>query len=413
MKTASHVRLGAAAALAAFCLSPHAAHASLARVAVLGAQPIFQPANTMMDSTALNPIAVPGVLWAEDDWNIFLNPALINNYRTRIQANASRDSLVHGGAFYGIETFVFGAYFNRRDDLSLMQPGAAYKPFGNVGGLSADIGPRLPVEVFAAGEWGVKWGVKLAWANHTEHARRGFGQSAAKLTARHWRVDGGVEFFGMEAFAGGTIFSEYEDGSQLATKQVIDQVHGGLRGLYEGFRPYVMYNQQRESIASSRFATSVGASTRVWGIGVGRDWNPIEDLKVYHNLGVWFADLEDTTGPYDRSDWQQLVVPLDVAGEYDFTDWFTLRAGLSYDAFNHLWKKTGTAAVSGDRTDSLRDILRPRVGAAVKMSGFEGELAVGRGANTHAVNIDAHRPDDRVFGFDPGWFMALSASYSP
>ncbi len=383
-----------AAVLASVAAPP--AHANLARVAALGGNPVFQPISTMEKRSALNALGTPGSLWLDDDWNIFHNPALLNNYRNFVALNSSRDSLLHGGAFGSAASFVYGAYFNRREDLGLGQPGATYKPFGNVRGGSADFGPRWPLELFIGGEWSVKWGLKLSWAHRTGSARRAFGREAADITASDWRLHGGVEFFGLEAFGGGTLSSSYveEDLGRAAT-QSIDQITAGLRYTLEDKKAYVVFNQQRENISSRFSSSSTGATTRVFGAGASYDWYPLEGFHLFPHAGFWWADLRDA------KDWDQIVVPLDVAAEWEFLEGFFARGSLSYDLFN---------AVTG--TMSLRGPVRPRLGAGFKKASFEGDVAVGRGTNTHAVNVDAHQPDQRIFGFDAGWFLAASAGYN-
>jgi len=120
-----------------------------------------------------------------------------------------------------------------------------------------------------------------------------------------------------------------------------------------------------------------------------------------------------TVGGYNRSDWNVWMMPLNVAPEFEITDYLTLRAGFTYDLFAFAKKKEGSPTQHVENNHSLRDGVRWRLGFTVKpLDAWSTDFGFGRAANTHAVNINAHPSEQEIFGFDPGYFMALSSTYS-
>lgn len=394
----------------------------------MGGHPVFSVNSAVLDSprATFNPMALPGVIWDNDEWNIFLNPAQIHNYRFRLTANSSRDSLFHGGGFVPYNNFVFGLYVNRRADFQLGQPGATFLPYRSISGPSVDFAPRYPVEFFAGVDYGVKWGVKLAWARRNEQVRWGFGRDAFDVNSRYWRIDSGIEFFGLEVFGGTTLSARYQDTSPAQVTQRLEQGNAGASFLWnETLKSYFVFNQQRETVDLSNVASGLPAEAKMrsWALGASYDWRPLYELRILPHIGLWYGrswERRDPSFParpgsavdvgYDG--WAHWVVPADLLVEYDATSWMKLMFGLSYDVVNIKHAQADPDNSQQEATISQRFGLRPRLGAVVNWDSLKTEFSLGRGTNQNAVNAQSLRPEQGFFGFTSQLYMAASASYS-
>lgn len=365
---------------------------SLARVAVLGGQPVFQPPTTLDKVSTLNATMVAGSLWYDDDYNVFQNPATIFDSHNQASLSVGGNTALQGGAFVTHDYFAFGAYINRSEQLSLGQPGGGFERFQNAGGSSAAFGANSPAEFFFGIDYGVKGGVHLTTARQREILGGG-----SDRTARYWHVDAGADLLGLQPFVGVSFASQYVEATPTPMttdlKSTLDQFDAGVRYHYESFSPYFIWNQQREQVWAVPSRTSVGATTRSFGVGVGHEISPYDGLRVYSHLGFWRAGLNDTSdlgvSGYGRSDWTRYVVPLNVAAEYDYAEWLTFRAGLAYDPVNIVIKQEGSATTSSGKTYWQNGGLRPRLGATISYKQAMFDLAFGKGPNTVATNIDA------------------------
>ncbi|MBI3541838.1 MAG: hypothetical protein HY075_01000 [Deltaproteobacteria bacterium] len=150
------------------------AMAGVPRVAVFGTQPTF--------TSTITTNAVNGALWYDDDYNVFYNPAYVNDNKNYAVVQKGME----GGWFKSeFENFAYGVYVNRGGNGAIngynSNAGNVYGG-GNLvapgtGNLATFIGtasvvPTLrPIDLFFGGDTGLKWGVHAAWAyNRDQYA---------------------------------------------------------------------------------------------------------------------------------------------------------------------------------------------------------------------------------------------------
>lgn len=413
------------------------AMASIARMAVMGGQPLFTAASSAMSATAAN-----GALWYDDDYNVFYNPAYINESKNRISVEKG----IEGGFFKSeFENYAYGVYFNRGGTGNAQ---AAYgvnnvAPGFNPGRWIVNSGAenlntQRPVDLFIGGDTGIKWGAHVAWAYNRDQligtgTATGASFGGAEATNRYWHFDFGAEVMGLEPFIGVTAFSKYQNTGPNPANANLDEVNAGARYKYEAWTPYVAFEKTRAS-GSSPAATNQ-SQTRIsdFGFGVGHDTKVADGIHIYKNVGIWWAWTQDdlgaaggtnggsaNTAPNAQQNMQytDTIVPLNVAIEGEATSWLTLRAGVEYDLFNNRnYANSDTSTGNTDnvtnRSSSGLGNTKFRIGSTVKLGKLHVDSAFGNGAatSTNVATGNTGNLDSTNIGFDSQTFAMLSVGY--
>lgn len=395
--------------------------ASIARQAVFGTQPLFTSASGTATTGA-----VTGSLWFDDDYNVFYNPSYVMDNKNMVSINKG----LEGGYFQGfMENFAYGLYFNR----GAGAPGATYgggqfvapglnqqAAFANGNALDT----QRPIDLFIAGDTGIKWGFHATWAYRRNQSVATFARQDAEATARYWHFDLGAQVMGFEPFIGATLFSKYQDNTVPTTiTQDLNEFNAGVRYKYEGWTPYAVFKKYRENGNFTNVAyTDVGATglagtgrqaqTRmnVWGVGVGHDTKVADGVHVMKHIAFFQNSVEDDTGvTANLRDHKDTVVPINVSVEAEATSWLVLRAGVDY----HLINERETARTTISTTNSVNDKVVSqtgtttfRIGSTFKFGKLHLDSAFGNGA-VGAASLDA----TNNVGFDSQTFALLSAAY--
>jgi len=410
------------------------AFASLARQAVFQNQPAF---GTTAGDVTVN--AVNGSLWYDDDYNVFYNPAYINDNKNYVSINKGME----GGFFKGeFENFAYGVYFNRGGgntaatvNANTLTATPGYNPrAGIIGATATAINTQRPIDIFFGGDTGVKWGFHAAWAYNRNQtvANSTTGQNgSAELSNRYWHFDFGVQVMGFEPFLGATLFSKYQNDvtAQTGGGQTLvgnlDEFNAGFRYKYEGWTPYFVYKKWKESGTPAGGATQLSTRFHVFGLGVGHDTKVADGVHILKNIGVWQSSVEDDTAatagtniggqtnPDFNKDFKETAVPINVALEAEATSWLTLRAGATYDFIrNRKFASSNKAANANpsaltDKNQSQAGATTFRIGSTFKFGKLHVDSAFGNGAGAAA----AAGLDNQSFGFDGQTFALVSASY--
>lgn len=402
------------------------AMASIARQAVMGSHPVFTSAGAGTVSTLAN-----GSLWFDDDYNVFYNPAYINDNKNYVTVQKGFE----GGFFKSeFENFAYGVYMNRGGTGnaganygagSLVAPGnRARTAFVGTG---TALNTQRPIDLFFGGDTGIKWGFHVAWAYNRDQLGGSQPNNAdAEVTNRYWHFDLGAEVMGLEPFIGATLFSKYQNTiTSQRSEANLDEFNAGLRYKYEGWTPYAVFSKTRQSGLPVAAANQVQARLNNFGVGVGHDTKVADGVHVYKHVGFVMSSVEDDAGAAGSTpagitltadanrDYRDIIVPLNVALEGDATSWLTLRAGVAYDLINQRKyastnKTAGNTTALTDKNASFAGTTRFRVGSTFKFGKLHVDSAFGNGA---AAAAGGENLDTSAVGFDGQTFALLSASY--
>lgn len=409
------------------------AFASLARLAVLGSQPVFQ--NNLVTGAAATTTTNlgNGAFWYDDEYNVFYNPATIMNHKNYVVIQKG----VEGGWFDGVgDNFAYGVYVNRGGSTAVgsqvsgtgtVVPGlngrAAFIGAGNGIGGGAAMATQRPIDLFFGGDMGVKWGAHVAWSYNRDHAGTAVASTdeapkAGEVTTRYWHLDLGVEVMGFEPWAGVTLNSKYQDTSyDSPATQDLNEFNVGVRYKYENWTPYVSYKKYRES-GRAPLATAIQTQTRMntLGLGVGHATKVADGVTVSKHVGLFYNNTDDTTAAVElNKNYKQYILPLTVNVEADATSWLVLRAGATYDFWNEVKADRKVAAPASGTDTSPVDVKKSlagnttfRLGSTFKFGKLNVDSAFGVG---NAAAGNSPTLDDTGFGFDSQTFALVSASY--
>lgn len=394
------------------------ASATIARQVVFGNQPIFTSAGTSGVVSA----PVNGSLWYDDDYNVFYNPSYVMDNKNYVVVQKG----LEGGFFKGLgENFAYGVYMNRG---GAGNAGAAYgaglfqapgvnqnAAFSGTPAIAAgDFNTQRPIDLFIAGDTGIKWGLHVAWAYNRDQSVATATRQDAELTNRYWHFDLGAQVMGLEPFVGATMFSKYQDNSTpTTTTQDLHEFNVGTRYKYEGWSPYVVFKKHRElgnnTNVVARRGQQAQARMNTLGVGVGHDTKVADGVHVFKHIAYFRNSVEDDTSATEQNrDYYEQVVPINVALEADATSWLTLRGGVTYNLINVRKHARLTAAPTPGATDrevSQAGNLAFRIGPTFKFGKLHVDAAFGNdtGANSGV--------DNTSMGFDSNTFAFVSASY--
>lgn len=361
------VQLLAALAAIATLASPQA-HASRARELVMG---------TGDAGTVLN----GGSLYYDEAYNIFYNPAYLNDFRNWAIVEKSNypGTTAQGGFMSSLVFLNYGMYVNRgnavatnplvaTNGISALPPGVA----SPASGYSAGLKPTRPVEVFLGSDMGIKWGLGLTYASNVTAS----GDSSYVLAHL------------------GAILPVLES---FATIRLGGSEPGKSHGFYRaGFRhrwgewaPYGVIATSNDDDGTNNLRETT------WGLGLARNTKAAEGVSMNVALSYWQAH---DTGATEVT---RYYLPFDLSIEGDVASWLTLRGGVSYRLLDR--SKTGS-----QNSLSIGDTTTGRLGASFHAGKFDMEWAVGKATGTIEGSTT---PDTQVFDLAAGFFTAASLSY--
>ncbi len=374
----------------------HVAEAGLARLSVLGTHPFF--ANNRLSQSQVHTNLVNGSLWYDDSYNIFYNPALVNDYKNKIMI----ESTVEGGFFYNLsDYFTIGMYFNRGGFKphaaesayapGIIAPGQNSREFLLSPGWNKlrDVDTFFPIDVFITGDYGIKWGVRFTSAHNW---------SGANFENHYYHVDTGMYLLGLETFLGATFLSKYEAQNlnlqPNSGVQELEELNAGVKIRYEAWSPYFAYHKYRESGTpmSSKIMGQVLMDN--FAVGTGFEIALREDIKLLNHIGfVWgFTDDDLANSEYEKN-FSTLILPLTISIEAKATEWLTLRGGVTQEALNRV---AFYIPNTGDKEEYRPGPPSVRVGATARYSDLSLDLGAGNYKTPHG---------------DMEGFVLLTASY--
>ncbi len=326
-----------------------------------------------------------GSLYYDDAYNVFYNPAYVNDFKNWAiieKSNSNQAGLgdsAMGGMVTSIANFNLGLFFNRV---------AALEGVDNMS--AAQRNSMRPIDLFIGSDMGVKWGIGMTWSTFRRTT------TDPVLTDTDMVLRAGVAVADFEPFINYRLTSMVDNADQNARTKNRDMTIG-LRYRFGEWTPYAAYRATKRVNNAGDILEGVGTNrTTRFGGGVGRTSALAEGARLMYSLSYWRLLNGGTAGADSRS----TVVPIDLAVEADASSWLTLRAGVNYAlAFQ----------TNGVTTQNVPTTAR--VGATFHVGKADVDFAVGAANDANGVAEDGDQIDSQVLGISQGLFSALSVSY--
>jgi len=386
-----------AAAVVLSAIASNNAFASRARVMVFG---------TGDGGLILGDNGNMGSFYTDDAYNMFYNPAYVNDYKnfgiieksnfssaytlnaqnfnadptTNGFAATNGGATAEGGFVSSIFNYTFGLFMNRTDVLT----DAIYAHPENM----------RPIDIMIGGDQGWKWGLGVTYSSYRATpvgstsmvsdtdvvVRLGFEINEFEPFA--WYRIGGDNHF-VPVISGGVVTgSNVEQNKMWAA---------GLKYHWGEWTPYA-------AIKKTQFNNET--TGEIFGAGIGRNTKLTEGVKLAYAFAFFRQTASDQFGfdVTNRSELnpQRSVLPIDVAIEGDATGWLTLRAGLSYNLVDQI------------ATGSVPDQTSGRIGATIHAGKVDFDWAVGKAATGEETTTAT---DSQNFDVSTGFFTAAALSY--
>lgn len=323
-----------------------------------------------------------GSFFYDTPYNMFYNPAAVNNYNNwaiveksnfvetqtgtynenKVLAGTTTTTIgttAQGGFIFSVMKFKVGGFFNR-----VAAVDSYYRNRTNMRPMDLVIGSEYQK---------VKWGVGATYSSF-RGTRIGTGNANDKGSDHDLALRAGFHYMDFEPFVTWKLFGN--EATQQPTQKYRDIRIGG-RYHYGEWIPAVAFKTVRSSSKQT---------FRTYGGSLGRGMRIAEGVNLFYSLGWW-----------KRSFNNRQIVPLYVSVEGEATKWLTLRGGFQYSLLNR------------DNGVSVTDNTNGRIGASITVSGLEFDWAVGK--NVASAAEATASTDSQNFDFSDGLFSAASLSY--
>ncbi len=318
-----------------------------------------------------------GSLYYDDAYNMFYNPAYINDFKNWAiieRSGGTTGVRAQGGFVAAMGAFNFGLYLNRGN--AVVSDTTAGTPAGVP--TAYTIAPIRPIELFFGGDAGVKWGLGLTYAaNH----QAGGDSSYVALSL-------GAEIAGFDPFF--TIAPVAKEGLDTSRSWW----RGGFKYHFGEWTPYVAI--KRTSQKSDTLAV-VDQSEMSIGGGIGRSTKLAEGVRM--NYAIAYFNVTDKNTLADTKNTHDLL-PIDFSLEGDALSWLTIRGGLGYRLVD---RYAGNSTVADNTTG--------RMGATVHFN-KNANLEFALGNNPTSPNETAATTDAQTLGMGSGLLTAANFTYT-
>jgi hypothetical protein len=329
-----------------------------------------------------------GSYYIQDNRNIFLNPATINNHKdfvtyefgsTASNASVGFDSAAapraEGGVVKSIGNMVYGLHFGNST------PSAGITR--TLGGIT-NAQESNPIDIFVGGDAGIKWGANLTY--------EGFDGSIGgdRISSNALRARLGGIMGNLEAFALVSLMGDAKNRTDSLEVEGQNSYFAGVGYLWNNYKFFVDYKDIGADYGAQ------GGSLDSWEfneirLGVGRVERLNDRATLFAKAMIVRTTVEDenagnAAGSFAATvdgEITNTILPLTVGLEYDATSWLQLRASV----IHNIW---GTRETDADAASSVSTTVAStsvRAGASLKF----GEFAID-GLVSTTSNGDAATP---------------------
>jgi hypothetical protein len=288
---------------------------------------------------------VNGSFYVNDNRNVFLNPAQVNNHRDLVTFELGADQGVEstaapraeGGVFKQVGNLVWGVQLGAESDTS-----HAFRAASGGGFLQENNN----IDLFVGGDTGLKWGVNLSYTRSPGDDVTGAPAGVKSPSQSALRTRFGVMMGDTQAYGQLNLDNSAENaaGDEFSGNlgYRVGVIHawngysffGDLQSLSADFDPAAAGAPDRE-ISSRRIEIGAGRVTRLNDRANLFTRVSYIDMKVENEVATGAVDLLTCSGPFACEEYGQRTIPVVVGLEVEATSWLTLRASVS----QNLWGK--------------------------------------------------------------------------
>ncbi len=326
-----------------------------------------------------------GSYYINDNRNIFLNPARINENKDFVtyefgaagDATTGADSAAApraGGGFAKSHgNMVYGLHF-----------GDSSPSTGTVRAITGvNLQEVQPWDFFVGGDAGMKWGASFTYENYD-----GAGQATgSRLLSHGMKVRGGVLMGDLDVFAQISLNNKAQD--YVGNK--IEGDWGTFIGAGYMLNNYKLFADWRKIDIEYDAAGVNGEdlNTSIMRLGAGRQERLNDRATLFAKAMVVRTMVEDDGGNAfggAAGDLEQYTLPLTVGLEYAATSWLDLRASV----VNNVWSSSEFDPKAGSKSSNHIADTRVNAGASLKFGEFsvDGLISTDDDGSGAAANAD-------------------------
>lgn len=329
---------------------------------------------------ALGQSANLGSEYIADSRNVFRNPAALNetkNYLvtewgTAVNSDGNAAPRAEGGFFREMGAFNYGLYLgNDGDNTGRSQAANSFLAQDNA------------LDLFIAGDMGVKWGARLHYAGSKDQSTSAFEK---KNTA--FGLGLGVVAGSMEGYANIDI-SDKSTGATAAGDQSKLKPSYLIGGSYvwTDYTFFASYENRKTEVSGTTTSTTKDSEV-ILGVGRVMEINPT--ARVFGDLKISMDTNSVTAGKTKTN-----TMPVVFGMEADATSWLTLRGSVSQNVFlnetkNTAGKKTTNANQTFVNAGATLNFGKLKVDGLVGTSDAarNGTVTSSNGTNQGALTTD-------------------------
>ena len=323
---------------------------------------------------ALGQDGVRGSEYISDTRNVFRNPAglnetknyLITEWGTAANTDAVNAPNAEGGFFREMGAFNYGLYLGNDEN--------------NANRTAGFLNHDNALDLFLAGDMGVKWGARLHYASSADEATTTWER---KNTA--FGLGLGVVAGAAEAYANVTL-SDKSEGSLTAAADEYKVKPGFLVGgsfTMEKLTAFASYENTKAESRVAAVTTETKGSEIVAGVGHTMEINPT--ARIYADAKVVLGTNQVGTAGKTKTN----ELPVTLAMEADATSWLTLRGSVSQNVILNNTKNAAGKKASQANTTNVAAGATLNFGK-LKVDGLIGTSAASR-AGTISANADTNQ----------------------
>lgn len=317
-----------------------------------------------------------GSFFINDNRNIFLNAANVNNFKNLASLELGGDSKTGGAqgegtVLFGAGNLVYGVNLGHEATIAQSRKLLGFT-YG--GPLTPAVSSSDILDIFVGGDAGVKWGASAS----VGFAKNSVGNKENTVATRFGVIAGDLEVF--------TSLSIYNKIEDAAGNDLFKGKFGGQVGATYKLNDFKVYGAVKRLDGTIAGTTKRDATVYLVGAGYTKGLNDKATIYANADFNMGNADVLGK-GTY----W---YVPLTVGLEYNAKAWLTLR-GFATQTFHVEDLKT---AQKGDSTNV-------GAGASLKFDTFTVDTSLAAGANPASQGTGAS------VGFTSDVFGTVSATY--
>ena len=310
---------------------------------------------------------VSGSFYINDNRNVFLNAAQVNNHKDLVTmewgAGAGKEGTdtapnAEGGAFKTYNNMVYGVQLGR---------GVEFNEGADDLGVAA-FDASNAVDLFVGGDAGFKWGANLTYAAANNKT------TTAKEEAQVLDLNLGAIFGDFTAYVNYGVMGSTEN--KLTTVYDIERSNavelGGSYQLndYTIFAQYSMVDFEDKKSKKETEETS-------YLIGAGRNDKINDKTTLFTKLQYVMSNSADNKPK--TTDLDESAIPVVVGLEHDATSWLTLRGSVS----QNLWSKSDDSKTKVEKT--VANSTNVNAGATLKFGELSIDGVIGTNNNSQQV----------------------------